>query len=230
VDVMSMVKALKQLDKLTNHKADIELVMGDGVILFLKEQSSYLGQGMVVELSKKENLILLKRGEAGEIEYKDKQLGKKYVAANHLGEFIMADHPIDLVSVDEATPEGRRNGLEYNVRKWLETGRRGASSNTMAAYLTGLIPLEEINHPYDPSDFKRCQLLLEAAPELREILPKMKKASNEWSALIDNWSNLETLYKEESTKESAPKLYAEMQRILLEVRANKEKTKNGLEL
>ncbi|MCH7650673.1 MAG: hypothetical protein IIA63_05870 [Nitrospinae bacterium] len=67
----------------------------------------------------------------------------------------------------------------------------GASSECMAAHLTGR--QHDKAHPSDVSDFKRCLGLLDAVPELRPRLRKMKEVSKQWAALIINWGTIEKI-------------------------------------
>ena len=104
---------------------------------------------------------------------------------------------------------------------WACSDRVGMSSVFMARRLAPLAGLQfpghripdEPAHPYDPDDFGRCLGLLEAVPELREHVPKMAEHGKVWAAYVEHWDELETLYKEESIGENAPKLYARMKEL-----------------
>ena len=58
-----------------------------------------------------------------------------------------------------------------------------------------------VNIPYDPDDFSRCYKLLEAVPEWKSKLHKLKPLSNQWRKLVDNWDKLTEMY-ELNTKEN----------------------------
>lgn len=84
---------------------------------------------------------------------------------------------------------------------WYDNGERGISSDTIFANLVTIKgetalnkyrkrPKSEWSHPRDPSDFYRCHKLLEAVPEFREEMHRMKSVSPVWSALVDNWDKL----------------------------------------
>lgn len=84
---------------------------------------------------------------------------------------------------------------------WYENGERGVSSDTIFAVLVdvkGDITRQKIKqrspsdfgHPRDPDDFKRCHKLLEAVPELREEMGRMKCISKVWDRLVDHWDKL----------------------------------------
>lgn len=99
------------------------------------------------------------------------------------------------------------------IQAWRKTDHVGASSDFMAAKL-GNAGIRDYAHPHDPSDFGRCLVLLEAAPELREKLPEMAKESDQWAALVAHWHELESLWKEEAPLGKAPRLYARMKELL----------------
>lgn len=85
---------------------------------------------------------------------------------------------------------------------WFEYGDCGISSHTIFSKLTTVkrgfehpamikkLSPRDWHHPRDPSDFRRCHLLLEALPELRAELAEMKEVSPVWSALVDHWDKL----------------------------------------
>lgn len=79
--------------------------------------------------------------------------------------------------------------------QWISTGHVGQSSKTMWSCLMGVGHFG-IHHPYDPDDFSRCHNLLEAVPEWRKELHKLKDLSPAWSALVDNWDKLTEMYLE----------------------------------
>ncbi len=82
---------------------------------------------------------------------------------------------------------------------WIANGHIGMSSKTMWLCLMGE-KIERISHPYDPDDFSRCWKLLEAVPEWKLELNKLKPLSKAWSNLVDNWTKLTEMY-ELNTKE-----------------------------
>ncbi|TXH46878.1 MAG: hypothetical protein E6Q97_28515 [Desulfurellales bacterium] len=104
---------------------------------------------------------------------------------------------------------------------WACSDSVGMSSVYMARRLAPVAGLrfpghripDEPAHPYDPSDFGRCLGLLDAVPEIRPYIAKMAEYGKVWAAYVEHWDELETLYKEESTGEQAPKLYARMQEL-----------------
>ena len=86
----------------------------------------------------------------------------------------------------------RNPGLSEAATMWLAHGERGISSETMFTHLTGVNALrgDRKDHPYDPDDFRRCRLLLEAVPDLQPLLPKMADVSPAWAGLVEAWANI----------------------------------------
>lgn len=77
---------------------------------------------------------------------------------------------------------------------WKENGHVGMSSNTMWHCFMGLT-VNFPRHPSDPDDFSRCYKLLEAVPEWRLELDKLKPLSTAWSNLVGNWDKLTEMYE-----------------------------------
>lgn len=110
--------------------------------------------------------------------------------------------------------------ITQKVVYWLATARTGMSSKCLAVTLLngGPITTADKSHPHDPADFERCLTLIQAVPELRERLPIMKDVSKYWSSLIDQWSEVESTFKNETgfpsrIVNSAPQTYELMQSI-----------------
>lgn len=76
--------------------------------------------------------------------------------------------------------------------RWLASGERGNSSETMFTHLTGVDANRgsKNSHPYDPSDLRRCMLLLDEVPELRGEFYRMATVSPAWSGLVRNWTEI----------------------------------------
>lgn len=107
--------------------------------------------------------------------------------------------------------------------KWLGSGERGISSNTMFTVLTGVDALGSWgkSHPHDPADLRRCRLLLEACPELVPEMHRLVDVSPEWARLVWSWDELCSLMDSEAPNwrkpnrgGSAPKTYDAMKSIL----------------
>jgi hypothetical protein len=85
-------------------------------------------------------------------------------------------------------------GLSDNAIRWLATGERGLSSDTLFTFTTGVGAEDEDRgyhgYPHDPDDLRRCRLLLDACPDLVSCLPRVAAAGPEWSALVARWDEV----------------------------------------
>ena len=92
--------------------------------------------------------------------------------------------------------------VEEKAMWWIANGFVGMSSKTMWNCFMNITKFP-INHPHDPDDFSRCYKLLEAVPEWKEKsnMRKLKKLSEPWSNLVDNWDKLTEMY-EKNVKEN----------------------------
>lgn len=88
-----------------------------------------------------------------------------------------------------AREQQRHPQLSDAAARWLATGYRGTSSNTIFTHLTGVSALGDwrAGPPLDADDVQRCCLLLEQVPELQLEFPRMAEASPEWAALVADW-------------------------------------------
>jgi hypothetical protein len=106
--------------------------------------------------------------------------------------------------------------------RWLASGQRGISSNTMVTHLTGIDAMGQWSrrdHPHDPDDLHRCRLLLEEVTYLQLMLPRMATCSPAWAALVEHWQELCDLMDKEAPHwkdghGSAPKTYARMRELI----------------
>lgn len=108
---------------------------------------------------------------------------------------------------------------QRQVIRWLATGSVGLSSKCMAMWLAFDQHTPERFCPADPDDLDRCLKLLQAAPGLRPLIPKMAEVSKDWAALVPHWDEVERSHLDEVglgwTKATrAPKTYALMRSIL----------------
>lgn len=104
--------------------------------------------------------------------------------------------------------------ISESVNHWLKTGERGTSSETIVEVMTGLNLTQDMrSHPHDPSDFKRCVLLLAYVPEFKPRMYEMSAESKQWAALVEQWDELEDMLMAEIATGSCPTLYAEMKRL-----------------
>lgn len=92
------------------------------------------------------------------------------------------------------------DSLKESIQRWFIQGQVGVSSRAMASAIID-VPLtgndKHHNHPHDPDDLNRCLLFLEAVPEAREHLDKVRKLSPEWDRLIENWEKIEKTFLDE---------------------------------
>lgn len=106
--------------------------------------------------------------------------------------------------------------------RWLAYGERGASSNSIFRAATdGPRDRWGWMEPADPSDFRRCELLLAEVPEAREVaFPRLAAESRAWAALIERWDDIVALLDEEvpdrltAPSGQAPRAY----RLMLQAR------------
>lgn len=121
-----------------------------------------------------------------------------------------------LQEVKEANP-----AIGDAAARWLASGERGVSSNTMFAHITGVDAVGDWGggHPHDPADFRRCRLLLEQVPSLQPHLGKMRKVSPAWTGLVDAWDTICATMDAECpewriNKGMAPKTYELIQQAI----------------
>lgn len=103
--------------------------------------------------------------------------------------------------------------IQEKAMFWLANGHVGMSSKTMFNCLIGHKDFA-INHPYDPDDFSRCWKLLEAVPEWKNELHKLKPLSKQWSNLVDNWDKLTEFYENMRQVKKANGMYEFMQPLI----------------
>ena len=113
-----------------------------------------------------------------------------------------------------ADVEGAKLALHPGLYDWWLDGERGLSSESIARHLTGR-PVSRYNYPYDPSDFIRCEKLLDMVPTLRAEMRYMAELGPVWAALAARWEEIRaTLATERADPRSqgkAPKTYALIQ-------------------
>ena len=112
--------------------------------------------------------------------------------------------------------------IEERMEFWLTKGERGTSSEVMFQRLSGKdIGQASVNtHPSDSMDFGRCYMLLEAIPEWKAELHKLKEISNMWNGLVCNWDVLSAMYVEQIDKKQDCGMYRFMQNIFLRYENN----------
>ncbi len=106
--------------------------------------------------------------------------------------------------------------------EWLATGERGLSSEALFSCLTGIAVSSARDrkcHPHDPADFRRCRLMLEAIPALKDKLGKALSLSPVWWYFITRWAELCKVMDEETpdwraARGSSPLLYAQIREVI----------------
>lgn len=112
--------------------------------------------------------------------------------------------------------------VEQRAIMWAAFGEQGISSRTIFAVMTGAMAYEDafprdwarFDVPHDPSDFRRCYLLLKLIPEWRERLGEMAQAFYKWLPFVERWDEMTALYEleRENPKGMCPKLYELMKK------------------
>jgi len=105
------------------------------------------------------------------------------------------------------------DSVKARLEGWWNFGQRGMSSEVIYNFMTGNPYTNSV--PWDPSDFKRCYGLFKAVPELKERLPEMKKVSQTWSNLIDNWDKLDVMLEEQIATGKPNGMYEFMQTLIV---------------
>lgn len=105
-----------------------------------------------------------------------------------------------LVSAQQPAAKDIPAALSVEAARWLAHGDRGISSETIFTVLTGLSLLDEdeMFHPIDGEDFRRCCLLLDGCPELAARFDTMRPISPEWNALVRAWYSIFSVMAEEN--------------------------------
>jgi hypothetical protein len=206
--IQIMVDVLKTIGKA---KKASDISIENGYIFVAEDAESFSGEGVYLKV-KSYNALTLKRGERAAVKLKSGDT--VYAGVSPTGEFLVQkNQELNESLFDDKTKNMSKDTVEFQVLNWLMAGERGASSEAMCGHLSGMDKTKN-SHPHDPSDFRRCMLLLEAAPLLRNNLKEMAKVSKEWKSLINNWDELEAIYATEKNLKSAPKLYEKMTDIL----------------
>ena len=117
-----------------------------------------------------------------------------------------------------ATRPMDREDTRLRIVQWLNNGHRGASSEAILWSAMMRQPVRAHRHPLDPSDLRRCLLLLQQVPEAREGIGILAGASARWEALAREWDGLEESLRKEAGPElegeTAPRTYALMRALL----------------
>ena len=101
----------------------------------------------------------------------------------------------------------KRDETVTNIARWMTTGERGISSEAIALTALGGHPTGfDASPPWDPSDLRRCLLLLEEVPETREKgMRVLAERSSRWAALLNIWDRLSETLRSEIGEELPPR-------------------------
>jgi len=108
---------------------------------------------------------------------------------------------------------------------WLGIGERGISSETIFSHLTGVHVLNgmwRFDGPHDFSDWRRCEMLLQAVPEFRDRFAEMKTVSPLWARLVDEWPSLAEMWRAAGGGDYCPAITARLFQIHDEVQKGGE--------
>lgn len=100
------------------------------------------------------------------------------------------------------TSDSNSNDLPMSIfSEWLWNGERGVSSEAIVSQLTGSSPRRDdrgFDHPYDPDDFRRCELMIRSVPVSRLVISRMSSRSRAWAALVPIWDDVVAAMEEEA--------------------------------
>lgn len=110
-------------------------------------------------------------------------------------------------------PQGKSE--EENARWWMENGEHGISSVTMFNALSDQlsIPSRQSSPPSDPCDFLRCFKLLQAVPQFRLKLGRLRQRGKVWNNLVENWETLEGMLAEQMETKKPNGMYELMKKL-----------------
>jgi hypothetical protein len=85
------------------------------------------------------------------------------------------------------------------ILEWLDTGRVGASSKSIALAALGRVT-KSAPFPWDGADFGRCYLLLQQCPEAKIGLDRLRDGGGPvWKMLVERWAEVEAAYLHDKT-------------------------------
>jgi len=108
--------------------------------------------------------------------------------------------------------------MKDKILNWLANGETGSSSKAMAFCFAG-VDCDLNAHPYDPGDFNRCLLFLDAVAATRADMCLLRSLSCTWSRLVDRWDEIENCFLDEAgfnwcKAKKAPKTYALIKSVI----------------
>lgn len=143
--------------------------------------------------------------------------------ASRFGASFVFGLPADLIKLEAAAPFRAVNEAMFaklqlgeGAREWIRSGEQGMSSLSLFYQLTGYFQDAEAPGSYvpaDPSDLRRCILMLDACG-LHDRL-KTHGFIGSWARLMDKWHLIYTMfleeapnYKDKNASWKAPKTFA----------------------
>jgi len=91
--------------------------------------------------------------------------------------------------------------------EWRQGRDVGISSMTIYYVMTGIGAPHRFDVPHDPEDFGRCFRLLNLFPEWRARLSEIAARFPAWTALIQDWTQLEEVYRRDLPTGRSKELY-----------------------
>jgi hypothetical protein len=90
----------------------------------------------------------------------------------------------------------KESKMDYEaIAQWALSGSTGASASAIVYNLAG-VGAESGCYPHDSGDFERCERVLNAVPELRQMFGKMSEVNQYWAALVLRWDEIKGTPKE----------------------------------
>lgn len=102
-----------------------------------------------------------------------------------------------------------KSSVDSRLLTWFLRGEVGASSKTLVHFYKG----EEFRHddsprgPIDVSDFRRCYLLVQTIPEIKEVFPLVAERVPSFKGVIENWDAISAAYERERGSGKCPETY-----------------------
>ncbi len=87
--------------------------------------------------------------------------------------------------------------LKDQILEWSINGNVGVSSQAMAAAVLGIQTNSSFGNaiPSDPSDFNRCLLLIQAAPDIKKYMYRVACISSSWAKIVNHWVIIEESFR-----------------------------------
>ncbi|MGL4600312.1 MAG: hypothetical protein ACRCVE_02145 [Plesiomonas sp.] len=108
--------------------------------------------------------------------------------------------------------------LAVKILRWASKHSVGVSSSTMASIAVGLDkPFygSSFCHPWDPSDFYRCMILVEEVPEIRDYFDDISSKCKTFKPIIDHWDELVSMLMSEMRNgRDAPETYKRIKELI----------------